>query len=268
MTNNRYRIPQAPGNPFPLGRHVNHDPRSRAYAFKAPAGISYSAVKWSRHVTVFDQGNLGSCTGNAAIGCMATGNFYATISGEPQRYTLDESGAIACYEYATMIDPYPGEYPPTDTGSDGTSVATVLKTASMISGYTHALTLDDAMAALQNQPLIFGLDWYENMFYPTADGTLKVSGALAGGHEIVVDEWDPVTSRVGITNSWADGWGLGGRAYIPLAGFKQLLARDGDVTVFVPVTAPAPVPDPPAPTGDRLPAFAADLRTLMGNYGV
>jgi hypothetical protein len=268
MNNNRYRLPEAEGNPFRLGRHVNHDPRSRAYAFRAPRSATYPAVKHARHIPVFDQGDLGSCTGNAAVGCTGTGSFYAPLEGARLGFTWDEAGAVACYEAATAIDPYPGTYPPDDTGSDGTSVATALKNAGMISGYTHALTFDAAMAALQAGPVIFGLDWYENMFTPGADGTLKVAGSLAGGHEIVLDEWDPNTARVGLTNSWASDWGLGGRAYIQLADFKKLLARDGDVTVLVPLTAPAPTPTPEPGDGATAVEVAAAVRKSLTDLGL
>lgn len=269
MTDNRYRIPEA-GGPHRLGRHVNHDPRSRAFAFTAPRNATYAAVKHSRHIPVFDQGDLGSCTGNAAVGCVGTGGFFSSF--DPRKgypFTPDEAGAVACYEAATALDPYPGTYPPDDTGSDGNSVVLALRNAGMISGFQHALTLDDAMAALQQGPVIFGLDWYQNMFTPGADGVLRVSGALAGGHEIVLDEWDPAASRVGLTNSWASDWGLGGRAYIALADFKKLLTRDGDVTVFVPLTAPAPTPTPVDPGADATPAqVAAAVRKSLTDLGL
>jgi hypothetical protein len=51
----------------PLGRHIEHDPRSRAYAF----GVSIAPlvnVKHKRHGAIFNQLKLGSCTTNAACG--------------------------------------------------------------------------------------------------------------------------------------------------------------------------------------------------------
>ena len=60
----RERIPTAPGIPFPLGRHINHDPESRRYAYPETDRVLQS-VRWPRRTPVLDQGNLGSCTGNA-----------------------------------------------------------------------------------------------------------------------------------------------------------------------------------------------------------
>jgi hypothetical protein len=233
-----------------LGRHVHHDSESRRYAYPT-AGLTIAAVKHDRHVPVFDQGQLGSCTGNAAVGCMATGPFVGTVTNP--KYPLTEDGAVAVYSAATRIDSAPGEYPPVDTGSDGLSVAKVLKAAGEIAGYQHTFSLDDALKALQTVPLITGVDWYEDMFNPSSDGLLSVTGQFAGGHEIVVDEYDPARGWVGFTNSWGSSWGVGGRFYLQAEDWGTLLGRDGDVTVFVPATQPAPQPTPtPADADHRL----------------
>jgi hypothetical protein len=264
-----YRIVPQGTNPFPLGRHVNHDPRSLRYAFpefSVDQMPTYEAVDHQRHVPVFDQGQLGSCTGNAAVGCTGTGAFYDVLEDSSPTFTWNEDGAIACYEAATALDPFPGTYPPDDTGSDGNSVALALKNAGMISGYTHALSYDAAMQALQLQPVIFGLNWYESMFTPGQDGTLRVTGSLAGGHEVVLSAFDPHTARVRIDNSWGAGWGLNGSAWLQLADFKKLLKEDGDVTVFTSITAPAPQPTPaPALTAQQL---ADDVRSYLNGLGL
>jgi hypothetical protein len=48
-----------------LGRHVHHDSMSRLYPFRAPAKLDLKPTVHPRHVSVFDQGNLGSCVPNA-----------------------------------------------------------------------------------------------------------------------------------------------------------------------------------------------------------
>lgn len=40
---------------YPLGRNVNHDPRSRAYVFDT-TGITVQSVKHARRIPVLDQG--------------------------------------------------------------------------------------------------------------------------------------------------------------------------------------------------------------------
>lgn len=233
-----------------LGRSVLHDSESLRYAYRARRNVPLIAVRHRRYVPIFDQGSLGSCTGEAGVGCLSTGLFYDTIPPGP-RYTLNQAGAVHLYSDATAADPYPGQWPPNDTGSDGLTVAKMLTAAIEISGYLHALTIDDALGALQLQPIITGIPWFDGMFTPDAQGRVRPTGSLAGGHEIVADEYDPARGWVGFTNSWSESWGpIGGRFYLTVADWADLLAQDGDVTVFVPRTAPAPVPTPVPPVND------------------
>ena len=78
---------------------------------------------------------------------------------------------------------------------------------------------------------------------------------MAGGHEYLVREFDAVNDRVWIDNSWGEGWGLNGRAYMTGADLAALLADGGDVTF--PHLAGAP-PVPPVPvSADAVMAAAA-----------
>ena len=248
-----------------LARHVRHDDRSRAYAFDT-SGLSIVSAKHTRRIPVLDQGQLGSCTGNAGIGCLGTDPFYATLVDVPSgrgaiplaglRYTFDEAGAIQLYSAATAADDYPGTYPPTDSGSDGLTIAKVLKSTGEISGYQHTFTLDDALKALGVTPFITGVNWYSNMFDPDQDGRVYPTGSIAGGHEFVADEINAEREQVWFTNSWSTSWGLAGRFYMTFADFGDLLSQQGDVTIFTPLTQPAPTPVPPTP-GDPDAALAA-----------
>ena len=258
-----------------LARHIRHDDRSRAYAFDT-SGLSIVSAKHTRRISVLDQGQLGSCTGNAGIGCLGTDPYYdvtphalATWPRDPdptvpptyRPYSFDEPGAVSLYSDATRLDDYPGGYYApdwTDTGSDGLSIAKALQAHQIISGYTHTFTLDDALKALGVTPVITGVNWYSNMFDPDADGRVYPTGTIAGGHEFVVDEIDATGQRVWFTNSWGESWGIGGRAYLTFADWGDLLSQQGDVTIFTPLTQPAPTPVPPTPTpGDPDAALAA-----------
>lgn len=272
----RERIPSA--SPL-LGRHVHHDDESRRYAFDT-SGLSIVSAKHQRRIPVLQQGDLGSCTGNAGIGALGTDPYYDTLTkwqlGAGTGYTFDEEGAVRLYSDATRLDDYPGGYYAPewqDTGSDGLSIAKALKAAGEISGYQHTFSLDDALKALTLYPVITGTVWTADMFRPDPDGRVHPTGALAGGHEFVADEIDAEQRRVWFTNSWGAGWGVDGRFYMTFADFGQLLADKGDVTIFTPLSQPAPTPTPPSPSPvDPADAtFAAVLRQwvhrphLLGN---
>lgn len=229
-----------------LGRNINHDPRSRRFPVRV-SDVVPKSVRHERHVPIFDQGSIGSCTGNAGVGCLATGGFFDIYGRGDKRYSLDEPGAVQLYSDATAQDPYDGAFPPQDTGSDGLTIAKVLTAAGEISGYQHAFSLDDAIKALTLSPFITGTYWYNAMFAPDPDGRAHIAGALAGGHEYVADELDLEREQIWFSNSWGSNWGVQGRFYLTLADYATLLERGGDVTVFVPADRPAPQPVPPAP---------------------
>lgn len=239
------------------GRHVNHDERSRDYAFDA-SGVTVKSVRHPRHIPVLDQGNLGSCTGNAMTGLLGSGNFFSTLPSNTLSTTdagADENVAISLYSLATQLDGYRGAYPPTDTGSDGLSVSKAAQKMGWIAGYQHTFSFNTFLAALSLQPVIVGIDWYQTFDHPDATGLVKIfAGAeVEGGHEIVCDELNVEKQLIGFTNSWSRDWGLDGRFYIGYADFETLLGNHGDVTVPVALTPVVPTPVPPIPTPTPVP---------------
>lgn len=237
-----------------LGRHVRHDPRSLRYQVPARSTGTLKSVRHTRRIPVLDQGDLGSCTGNAAEGVLGTSPFLETLPG----WFADVSGSAAekqavwLYSAATRLDDYDGEYPPTDTGSDGLSVAKAALAGGLISGYRHATSLDAALTALAARPVIAGINWYSSFDVPTDTGIVYItSGAqVRGGHEICLDELNVEDRLIGFTNSWGASWGEDGRAYLPWEDFERLLSEQGDVTAFVSLSQPAPTPTPDPGNGD------------------
>ena len=227
-----------------LGRHRADHPRNAAYPYIFPAGLAIASVLWARHAPIFDQGNLGSCTGNAICGAVACDPEYGALpSGHP---ALGEAEAVALYSAATRLDPFPGAYPPDDTGSDGTSACQAAKNAGLISGYTHCTTLDVMLAALQAGPVIAGYDWWSSFDYPAPDGTIELApGAyIRGGHETLIRGCDTAAEVLLADNSWGTSWGDAGSFRIPYAVMSRLLADGGDCNVPLPLTATPPVPIP------------------------
>ncbi|MGH3375968.1 MAG: hypothetical protein ACRDP6_14615 [Actinoallomurus sp.] len=263
------RIPEhAPTHPAAgrLGRHVRHDPRSLRYLVTAKSLGDLTSVRHQRYIPVLDQGDLGSCTGNAALGAVGTGALFQALLGglrEPSttNAAADEVLAVSLYSSATHLDDYDGSYPPEDTGSDGLSVAKACVATGLVSGYTHATSLEAALTALESQAVITGVNWYDSFDQPNADGLITITkrASVRGGHEFELEELDVTNRLVWFTNSWTEQWGVEGRACIGWDDFGRLLDEQGDVTAFVPLSQPAPTPTPDPSDGE----LAGCLGTAM-----
>lgn len=266
------RIRANPGGSHPtykLGRIVNHDERSRQYALPEPAeGTAYEAKRWTREAPVFDQGQVGSCTGNAAAGWVGTDDSTRLgVAKLPDGTAVDEALALSIYSAAETIDG-DGPYPPKDNGSSGLSVAKVLKARGLCSDYSHAFSITAVYAALQKGPGLAGVRWYNSMYTPDADGRIHVdtSSTLEGGHEFVLDELEVdtvgVPTKIWMQNSWGNGWGVGGRGYFTPADLTKLLSLQGDFTVPTPITV-KPDPEPtPTPTPVSTDPFAVEVASF------
>jgi hypothetical protein len=227
--------------PHRLGRHVNHDPRSLRFAVR-PSGIVQSRI-WQRRIPVLDQGDLGSCTGNATVGVLGTEPYFSALT-PVQRQALNEDEAVRLYSQATQLDPWDGAYPPEDTGSDGLSVAKAAVKFGYLSGYQHVTSVAAAQTAIQAGPFIVGTVWLDGMFTPSSSGEVTATGPEAGGHEYECYGYEADADRWLFWNSWGTSWGVGGGFWMSGATFAALLAQQGDATTFVPVTQPAPTPTP------------------------
>lgn len=238
----RMRIPEVVVPGKRLGRHLEHDPRSLAYV--VPEGKPQTTT-WKRIAPILDQGNLGSCVGNAMTGLLGSDVLYDTV---PKSISLDEAFAVKLYSLATQLDEYPGQYPPDDSGSSGLGGAKAVKQDNLASGYTHATSLAGCWTMIAAGPFAVGFSWYSGMDNPTSEGVVSATGTVRGGHEFEVLNYDAGKGLWECVNSWGDGWGKGGHFFIPDADFARLLAEQGDATQLAPVTQPAPTPTPPQPT--------------------
>jgi hypothetical protein len=256
--------------PYPLGRVQYHDPRNAQpqYAVAELPRRALKSVDWHRRAPIFDQGQLGSCVGNAAVGWVGTDNVtrqgrtfvdvssttaMAALTGDARLDTgsgpkvlatvpVDEALAVRDYAFATGLDTFSGTYPPDDTGTDGPSGAKALVKLGLAGKYTHAFSLAALQAALQLGPVMWGTVWYNSMFDLNSYNHLVVdeNSGVAGGHELLIVGWDTATDVYKIANSWGTSWGEAGYCYVNTPDLTYLAAQGGDFTQPVDLAAPAP----------------------------
>jgi hypothetical protein len=264
MNNIRLRLPEVVVPGKRLGRHINHDIRSARYLVAETSNPA--SASWDSRIDILDQGNLGSCTGNATTGELGTEPFFDTL---PKGTTLDESFAVTVYESATRLDSYPGQYKPDDTGSDGLSAAKAAQKLGMANGYLHAVSLAGLHTMIQSGPFAVGVSWHSDMDNPDSNGVVKVGGKVRGGHELCVVAYDSGSNLWKIRNSWGSSWAKDGYCFWSDDDMAKLLAEQGDATQLTPLNQPAPTPTPtptpPAPQPTD-PAFVAWMRDVDAQF--
>jgi hypothetical protein len=211
-----------------LGRHVLHDPRSRGFALEAPVDQSSWVTKLLR---VYDpvpnpDQVIRDCTGCAkAMMLNAAGNRRKGV-------VLGLRVADQIYSMATTLDPFQGEWPPTDTGSNGLSASKAAQQLGLAGAYSWIFNGADGVtqAVMQGHVVNVGTRWDQAMFHPDARGFIAPGGTVAGGHEYTIRgysvELDALRGRCWWGPDFRDFW-------IKRADLAELLADDGDAHVQV-----------------------------------
>ena len=213
-----------------LGRIKSFDARSRNFPIRAlvgnkpPRSYTWSVKAW------LDQGQEGSCVGHA---------WAHELCGRPAINMVDHKFAREkVYWEAQKIDEYDGgAYPGAAPFSEGTSV---LAGAKIISGlgympeYRWAFGIDDLILSLgYNGPAVLGINWYQDMFRPSASGLITVGGSIAGGHAILCNGYNVKTGLFRLHNSWGKDWGIDGEVFVSHPDMDRLLREDGEACIPV-----------------------------------
>lgn len=223
-----------------LGRHVEHDSRSWQHRMlEKSAKPQKKTTHWTSKATVLNQGDVGSCTGNALAQWLNTDFAGSVQIAKNGARFFDEQDALDIYSKATALDSIPGRYTPDDTGSTGNAACKAARSFGYLSGYSWLFSFSSVQAAIEQTPLIVGTLWTNDMFNPV-NGLVKIGSLadrnIAGGHEYLMTGIDYENQVFEFRNSWGDdedwvGCKPNGYFAISFRDWVQLLEADGDVTV-------------------------------------
>jgi len=198
------------------------DPRSIAYKIEDLFSKDKKLVSrtW-RCNEVLNQGLEGACTGFAVA--------HELIAQPVAVENIDAKFAKErIYWEAQKIDFWPGgSYPGAKPRKEGSSVLAAMKIVAKmgyITEYRWAFGVNDVKRALAEiGPVVLGVPWYEGMMDPAACGALHPTGKKIGGHAILARGLDVENERILLHNSWGEGWGDDGTAWIYWKDLAKLL---------------------------------------------
>lgn len=220
---------------------------------------------------VYDQGQIGSCTGNGSAAVYDFDNFkrngsYLTpsrlfiyygarvIEGDPEQ---DNGAQIHDVVQVLQQSGTPTERTwPYNTDQFATKPSASAYSEATKHQALHAYSVDfpQIQAALTaGFPVVFGTDVYTEINDLTASDYKMPMPAPGeqpeGGHCMVICGYftDSAGLWFWVRNSWGTGWGLNGYCLIPAAYIKSYASDFWVVDSVSPNAEPTPTPAPPAP---------------------
>jgi C1A family cysteine protease len=216
------------------------DPRDHLYEM---TGVTQPARVDLRNYDspIGDQGNLGSCTGNAVAGAIELMDrknlnkatevsrlfiyYYerfleGTVNYDSGAYIRD--GIKACYTYGACLENlWPYDITKYRTKPNNTAIADAARRK--VTSYTRIADHAGCLDSLANgYPVVIGFTVYSSfesgnwwsttgiMPYPNT-----ATESVLGGHAVLLVGYDKSVNRYIVRNSWGTGWGDRGYFYMP-----------------------------------------------------
>lgn len=202
------------------------DPRNRNYRVAAPVENLNTRARWWTGGVILDQGQEGSCVGHGVVAEYLASPVRGRVP-DPRPENGHEL-AVQVYDRARQIDEFEGDF------TEGTSVRAgmlVGREHGWYDGFRWAFNLTDLRAALEQGPVVVGIDVREAMYDTDTVGDWHPDGPSVGGHCCLITGYSPNYKRRGpryrIRNSWGPDWGDGGNAYIAPDDLNLILFRSG-----------------------------------------
>lgn len=176
-------------------------------------------VEWAVEHFQLDQGATGHCVG---FGWAAWGDATPMIDD------FDDADGHNIYYEAKVIEGNPG-------GEDGAYTrdgAKAMKNRGRLTTYAFANGKDEILTWLrQKGPIVVGTDWTSDMFEPDANGFVKPTGSVEGGHCYLL--YGVLGDVLLFKNSWGDGFGVDGSFKMKVDDFGTLMQAWGEAIVSV-----------------------------------
>lgn len=210
-----------------LGRNVQHDPRSRAFAMALPIDRASWRTKSIRIYDPLPNPNqvIGNCTGcQKAMAFNAYGQRKIGVV-----HNMDFANKV--YSWASANDPWQGQWPPDDTGSSGLAAAQAAQALGVGGEYRWLFGGADEIvqAIMDGMTVGVGTWWYEGLFNRNESGRIEPTGQKVGGHQWTVRGYDKYRDWV-LGRCW---WGEYRDFWIKREHLNDLVMDDGDANVQV-----------------------------------
>jgi hypothetical protein len=210
-----------------FGRRFAPDKRDKKFPLRGmlPKASERTSRSWTDNLWRGNQGNTPRCVG---FGCV---HWLHAAPIVPKGKKVPAVTPAKVYSLAQKLDEWPGE------DYDGTSVRGGIKALQQlgyVQSYYWAATVEDSVRCVIDQgPLIIGINWYEGMCDPKADGLCYPTGECVGGHCVCVTGASRLTKQLRFLQSWNPSWGDHGHGYLSFDDFGQLLKEDGEACLAI-----------------------------------
>jgi hypothetical protein len=182
----------------------------------------------SKKIRIYDPlPNENQCHGECT--CCAQCMLFNSVGNRKKGQVLHMDTAHKLYSLATSIDEFTGSWTAPsweDTGSSGLAAAKASQQLGLGGEYNFLFGGADetVQAIMAGHTVALGTYWYNDMFYPDANGFIEPTGPLAGGHEYVARGYVLSKDAV-VIRCW---WGDYRDVLIRREHLNDLLMNDGD----------------------------------------